>query len=190
MTKDQCFLLGYIVKTHGTKGQVVFHLDVDQPEDYDEMDSVFLEIKGELLPYFIDSINLQKASRAIVQLEEIDTMEKGQALVGTALYMPLDTLDELEDGQFYYHEIQGFAIVDKNLGVLGIVSEVYSVSTQNLISFDYQGNEALIPIVDTIVTGADREKQQVFVDLPEGLLEVYLSSTIQDADDTDDENAN
>ena len=100
MTKDQCYLLGYIVKTHGTKGQVVFHLDVDQPEDYEEMDSVLLEMKGELLPYFIDSINLQKASRAIVQLEEIDTMDKGQALVGTPLYMPLDTLDELEDGQF------------------------------------------------------------------------------------------
>lgn len=190
MTKDQCYLLGYIVKTHGTKGQVVFHLDVDQPSDYDEMDSVFLEMKGELLPYFIDSINLQKASRAIVQLEEIDTMEKGQALVGTALYMPLDTLDELGDGQFYYHEIQGFEIVDKTMGVIGMVGEVYSVATQNLISFDYQGNEALIPIVDNIVTSADREKKQVFVDLPEGLLEVYLSGNTQDPDDKDGDDEN
>ncbi len=190
MTKDQCYLLGYIVKTHGTKGQVVFHLDVDQPEDYEEMDSVLLEMKGELLPYFIDSINLQKASRAIVQLEEIDTMDKGQALVGTPLYMPLDTLDELEDGQFYYHEIQGFEIVDNTLGTLGTVGEVYSVSTQNLISFDYQGSEALIPIVDNIVTGVNREKRQVFVELPEGLLEVYTSANTQDADDDDRDDEN
>jgi 16S rRNA processing protein RimM len=50
MTKEDCFELGKITKTHGVKGEVILWLDVDFPEDYEEMDSVFLEVRGELVP--------------------------------------------------------------------------------------------------------------------------------------------
>ncbi|TDB57324.1 ribosome maturation factor RimM [Arundinibacter roseus] len=189
MTQEQCYLLGYIVKTHGTKGQVVFHLDVDYPDEYEDLESVFIEIKGELVPYFIENINIQKQSRAIVQIEEIDTIEKAQTFVGHALYMPLDTLDELEEDQFYYHEIKDFSIIDQEKGELGFVREVYSVSTQNLIALDYKGVEVLIPIVDDIVLKVNRELKQVVVQLPEGLLEVYTEThKADDSDQNDDEN--
>ncbi len=188
MTQDDCYLLGYIVKSHGTKGQLVFHLDVDYPEEYEDLESVFLEIKGELIPYFVESFNLQKKGRAIVQLEGLDTMEKALALVGTSLFMPLETLEELEDDQFYYHEIQGFEVLDENLGTLGTVREVYSVATQNLIALDYLGNEVLIPIVDGIVLNADRHNKQVRVNLPEGLLEVYTGGADESEKDGNDEN--
>ena len=178
------------MKSHGTKGQVVFHLDVDYPEEYEELESVFLEIKGELIPYFVESFNLQKKNRAIVQLEGVDTMENALSLVKTVLYMPLETLEELDEGQFYYHEIQGFEVVDEQIGVLGLVREVYSVATQNLIALDYQGAEVLIPIVDGIVLRADRANRRVLVNLPEGLLEVYTQTggekdSDQDSGDAD-----
>lgn len=189
MTQDDCYLLGYIVKSHGTKGQLVFHLDVDYPEEYEDLESVFLDIKGELIPYFIESFNLQKKGRAIVQLDGLDTMEKALALIGTSLFMPLDTLEELEENQFYYHEIQGFEVLDENLGMLGTVREVYSVATQNLIALDYQGSEVLIPIVEGIVLKADRQKKVVLVKLPEGLLEVYTGGADDEAEKGgDDEN--
>ena len=189
MTKDDCYLLGYIVKTHGTKGQLVFHLDVDYPEEYEGLESVFLETKGELIPYFVESFNLQKKGRAIVQLEGLDTMEKALALVGTSLFMPLDTLEELDNEQFYYHEIQGFEVLDQNLGTLGTIREVYSVATQNLIALDYQGSEVLIPIVEGIVLKADRQQKQVLVNLPEGLLEVYTGGGDDETErDGDNEN--
>ena len=114
-------------------------------------------------------------------------MEKAQALVGTSLFMPLEALDELEEGQFYYHEIQGYEILDKNLGILGTVREVYSVATQNLIAFDYQGVEVLIPITDGIVLEADRANKQVRVELPDGLLEVYTQTSKRDEPQDGDE---
>lgn len=168
----------------------MFHMDVDYPEDYEDMESVFIEIKGELVPYFIEEINIQKQSRAIVQLEEVDSMEKAQALVGSALYLPLDSLEELEEDQFYYHEIQGFQVIDQNLGPLGIIREVYSVATQNLIALDHKGVEVLIPIVDTIVLKADRENNVVLVNLPEGLIDVYTEAGSKEVPDDQDEDEN
>ena len=186
MTQDNCYLLGYIVRTHGTSGNVVIFLDVDYPEDYENLDAVYVEIKGELVPYFIQNFNLQKQGNAIVTFEDVNTIEKAQALVGTSLYLSLDELEELDNEEFYYHEIKGFTVVDENKGELGIVREVYSLNGQDLIAMDFQGTEVLIPTAEDIVLRADKAKQQLIVNLPEGLLEVYLDNnsdiTPDDAD--------
>lgn len=186
MTHDSAYLLGYIVKTHGTKGELNIHLDVDYPEDYEEMDSVFVEIKGELVPYFFESVNLQKQSKAIVRFEDVDTIERAQLLVGSALYLPIESLEELEEGQFYYHDIPGYQIIDQQRGVLGIVGAIYTPGSQDLIAMEYQGNEVLIPIVDDIVLGADNDKKEVYVNLPEGLLEVYLDDSGEEGEENDE----
>ncbi|WP_439558546.1 ribosome maturation factor RimM [Dyadobacter sp.] len=182
MTQDNCFLLGYIVRTHGTAGNVVFYLDVDYPDDYEDLETVYVEIKGDLVPYFIEDINIQKQGNAIVALEEVNTMAKAQALVGSSLYLPLEDLEELGGENFYYHEIKGYTVVDQTAGTLGIVREVYSLNGQDLIAMDYEGSEVLIPTANEIVQRADKENKQLLVNLPEGLLEVYLSK------DSDSEN--
>lgn len=185
MTHDSCYLLGYIVRTHGTSGNVVMFLDVDYPEDYEEMDSVYVEIKGELVPYFISRFNLQKQNNAIVTFEDVDTIEKAQALVGSSLYLSLDELEELGEEEFYYHEIKGFTVIDESKGELGVVREVYALNGQDLIAMDYQGVEVLIPTAEDIVLKADKTNKQLFVNLPEGLLEVYLDNSPSKPDDAD-----
>ena len=173
MTKDNCFELGKITKTHGLKGEVVLWLDVDFPEDYEDLESIFLDVKGELVPFFMDSYRLS-GNRAIVQFEDIDTFEKAEELVNLEAYLPLDELPALENDQFYYHEIIGFQVVDKNLGELGIVYTVHSMQAQDLLVMDYKGKEVLIPVIPEIVLEADKEAKILNVNLPEGLLEVYL----------------
>ncbi|MCF0063579.1 ribosome maturation factor RimM [Dyadobacter chenwenxiniae] len=185
MTQDNCYLLGYIVRTHGTAGNVVIFLDVDYPEEYEDLDAIYVEIKGELVPYFIENFNLQKQANAIVKFEDINTIEKAQALVGSSLYLSLDELEELSNEEFYYHEIKGFTVVDQTVGTLGTVREVYSLNGQDLIAMDYQSVEVLIPTAADIVLKADKENKQLIVNLPEGLLEVYLDNS--DSENTPDD---
>jgi 16S rRNA processing protein RimM len=186
VTQDNCYLLGYIVRTHGTSGNVVIFLDVDYPADYEELDSVYVQIRGELVPYFISNFNLQKQGNAIVTFEDVDTIEKAQALIGSSLFLSLDELDELDGEEFYYHEIKGFTVVDQNKGELGVVREVYSLNGQDLIAMDYQGVEVLIPTAEDIVLQADKENKKLMVNLPEGLLEVYLDEDSGDQNIPDD----
>ena len=54
MRKDECYQLGHIVKTHGLKGMVTIDLDVDQPDEYSELESVFLEQSGNLIPFLLN----------------------------------------------------------------------------------------------------------------------------------------
>ncbi|MFC0183188.1 16S rRNA processing protein RimM [Pseudarcicella hirudinis] len=174
MTKNECYELGRITKTHGIKGEVNIWLDVDFPDEYEDLESVFVDIKGELVPYFVQKI-LIRPNQTIVQFEDVDTFEKAEALLGASLYLPLDVLPDLEKDQFYYHEIVGFQVVDKKLGVLGTVNTVYSMQVQDLVSMDYQSKEVLIPVSDSIVLSADKAQKILNVDLPDGLIDVYLS---------------
>mgnify|MGYP005749436203 FL=1 len=188
MNIDACFLLGYIVKTHGTKGQVVAFFDVDYPEDYEDLESVFLEQKGRLIPFFIDSINPVKDSRFIIKFEDINTMEQAEALRGTSLYLPLDELPELDEDQFYFHEVIGYQVVDQHHGKLGTVKEFYDLPQQQLMAMDYLGQEMLIPVMGEILLRADHEAKELHISLPEGLLEVYTEpANPEDADDQDDD---
>jgi 16S rRNA processing protein RimM len=83
-------------------------------------------------------------------------------------------LPDLEEDQFYYHEISGFKIIDKSKGELGLVEAVVENPGHDLIIMGYLSKEVLIPITDNIVLLVDRDNKTVQVDLPIGLLELYL----------------
>lgn len=188
MHVDDCFLLGYIVKTHGTKGQVVAFFDVDYPEDYEDLESVFLEQKGRLVPFFITSVETQPKGRFILKFEDIHTIEQAEALRNTSIYLPLDELPELEEGQFYFHDVIGYQVVDEQHGAMGIVKEFYDLPQQQLMVMEYLDQEMLVPVMDEIFLHADHEAKQLHVSLPEGLLEVYTQpSSPDEADDIDEE---
>ena len=195
MTKDDCFQLGHITKTHGVSGELVLFLDVDSPAEYADLASVLLEIKGELIPYFIESIAIVKGSRAIVAFEDIDTIEQAERLINCGAFLPLEELEPITDEtRFYFHEIVGYQVVDAQAGELGTVRGVYAMNAQDLIAMDYQGKEVLIPINSDIVRTVDRANQKLSVNLPEGLLEIYMEDTDKakpetqgDPDDADED---
>ncbi len=174
MTKDDCYELGKVVKTHGLKGELSIYLDVDVPDEYEELDSLLIERDGQLVPYFIADLNLQ-GHRAIVKLEEVVGIDAASELVGCKIWLTLDNLPELDDDQFYYHEIVGYQVIDEEKGPLGTVASVASLPHQDLLMMEYQGHEVLIPITNDIVLSHDAEAKTLTVRLPEGLLDVYLS---------------
>lgn len=173
MTKDDCYQLGKVVKTHGLKGELSIYLDVDVPDEYEELDSLLIERDGQLVPYFIADLNLQ-SQRAIVKLEEVNDIAAASELVGCTIWLTLDNLPELDEDQFYYHEIVGYQVIDEEKGPLGLVASVASLPHQDLLVMDYQGHEVLIPITNDIVLSHDAEAETLTVRLPEGLLDVYL----------------
>ncbi|GAB4053757.1 ribosome maturation factor RimM [Spirosoma litoris] len=181
MTKDDCYQVGHITKTHGVSGELVLFLDVDNPDEYADLESVLLEVKGELIPYFIESIAIVKGSRAIVAFDDVDTIEQAERLINCGAYLPLDELEPITDEtRFYFHEIVGYQVVDAEAGELGIVQGVYAMNAQDLIAMDYEGKEVLIPINSDIVKTIDRANQKLNVALPDGLLAIYMEDNGKD----------
>lgn len=173
MIIDDCFKLGYIVKKHGLKGELSILLDVDYPGDYTELESVFVEVNKQLVPFFIEHLQLN-GDRGIMKFENINDLPDAERLFKSDLYLPVADLPILEEGQFYYHEVIGYMVTDKSLGEVGKIAEVYEFPNQNLLGVTHQEKEVLIPINDDIILKVDHKLKQMQVDLPEGLLDIYL----------------
>lgn len=174
MDVDSCYLLGHVVKTHGLQGELKLFLDVDDPQQYQNLESVWLEDHGQnLVPFFIERLSIE-ARKVTTKFEDVNDQPTAQDLVGRKLYLPLEKLPPLEGDAFYYHEIIGYQLMDKNHGALGKIQQVYEAPLQNLISTTYNDKEILIPITKAIVLNLDRKEKVMNINLPEGLLEVYL----------------
>jgi len=174
MLKNECFELGHISKTSGYKGSVIFVLDVDIPEKYKKLESVFIELNEKLVPFIIKSFSLPKNSNfATVQLENIDNSEKAQSLLHRKLFLPLTYLTPLKGNQFYYHEIIGYDVMDEVHGNIGKITGIIDMPHYAILQVNANGKEVLIPAIKEIIKKLDREKSVLSIKAPDGLIELY-----------------
>lgn len=174
MRKEDCFYLGKIVSKHGYKGEVLVKLDTDEPEVYENMESVFVAIGHSLVPFFIEQCRLHKSSLLRIRFEEVRDEEGANSVMGAELYLPLEMLPKLSGNKFYYHEITGFAVEDEKYGYIGSITGVNDMSSQALFEVQKEDKQLLIPISDEILLKVDRDSKTIFVRTPEGLVDLYL----------------
>lgn len=174
MKKEDCFYLGKIVKKYSFKGEVLLKLDTDQPELYEHLDALFLDINNSLIPYYVDKSQLHKSNLLRLKFEDVSSEIDAEQLLKKEVYLPLALLPKLEGNTFYYHEIIGFHVVDENFGSVGLISGVNDSTAQVLLEIDRNGTEILIPLNDDIIRVVDRNKKTVTVHTPPGLIDLYL----------------
>jgi 16S rRNA processing protein RimM len=174
MRKEDCFYLGKIAKKFSFKGEVLIYLDTDEPELYENMESVFVEFNKNLVPFFIENSSLHKNDFLRVQFEDVDSEEEADRLIGCEIYLPLSMLPKLEGNKFYFHEVIGFEIEDKRLGIFGVIQSINDTTAQPLFEVLNGEVEMLIPMIDHFLVEIDRQNKKVVMDLPEGLVEMYL----------------
>lgn len=174
MRKEDCFYLGKIAKKFSFKGEVLIYLDTDEPELYEDLESMFVECGKHLVPFFIENSSLHKNDFLRVRFEDVKNEEEADALLGNHVYLPLKMLPKLTGNKFYFHEVIGFEVEDKRLGIVGEIQSINDTSAQPLFEVLNDGVEILIPMIDHFLVKIDRENKKVIMDLPEGLIEMYL----------------
>ncbi len=174
MRKEDCFYLGKIAKKFSFKGEVLAYLDTDEPELYENLESVFVECDKHLVPFFIESSSIHKGDFLRIRFEDIDSEADADALMGNNLYLPLSMLPKLSGNKFYFHEVIGFEIEDKRLGYVGEIQSINDSTAQPLFEVLREDKEILIPMVDHFIIKVDRDHKKINMDLPEGLIEMYL----------------
>ena len=174
MQKENCFYLGKVVRKYSFKGELLIKLDTDEPEMFTEMESVFVEKNKNLIPFFIERSALHKSTLLRVKFEDINSESDADSLMGLHLFLPLNMLPELTGNRFYFHEIIGYTIEDKSFGKVGTVTGVNDGTAQALFEIDREGKEILIPINDDIIKNVDRKTKIILLEVPKGLIELYL----------------
>lgn len=168
-----CFLLGKITKTFGYRGEVIIFLDTDEPKKYSSLVSVLVDIQGELTPFLVSKISLKTQNSAIVLFDTINNIDEASSIVNCNLFLPLSLLPPLSGNKFYFHEVIGFSVFDKNFGYIGNVDYFYDNPGQPIMSVVENKIETLIPLIDKFIVYVDRENRIINIDAPDGLIELY-----------------
>jgi len=174
MRKEECFYLGKIAKKFSFKGEVLIYLDTDEPEQYEELESVFVEFNKNLVPFFIENSSIHKGDFLRVKFEDIDSEQDADELIGSHIYLPLSMLPKLEGNKFYFHEVIGFDVVDKRLGNMGKIVSINDSTSQPLFEILFNEKEILIPMIDHFIIEVNRKDKKIILNTPEGLVDLYL----------------
>ncbi len=146
MKKEDCYFLGKITRRHGLQGNVFLKLDTDQPEMYNKLDSIFIEINGLLVPFFVAKQSWSKGDTLIISYKN-STEALVDQTIGRDVFMPLSTLPKLTGNKFYYHEVIGFEIREEDGKTCGNIVSINDQTAQHYFILDLAGKEIIITII-------------------------------------------
>ena len=171
MKKEEYFFLGIISKKHGYKGHINIKLVVKSFEKYKQQDYIFIDLNGNLVPFFISSLRFKNNNIALVKFEDINDEDSANSLIGKSTYLPLDLL---EDDERPLQALIHFQVIDKNHGELGQLIAVQENKLQDLMVIDFKGTELLIPFVESYIESIDYKTKEIHLHSPDGLIDLFL----------------
>jgi 16S rRNA processing protein RimM len=171
MEINSCFKLGFVLRTHGLKGEVTISLEEDTPSNFSSIPTVFLETDNRLVPYFIHSISIQ-GKKAFVKFEDVNSIEEAEKLVKRSIFLQKSARAKSGPSEFYNDEIIDFKVIDEEMGDLGNVVDIMQAGANRLLVIDHGGKEVLVPVNSPFIISINKRKKIVTVNLPQGFLEI------------------
>ncbi len=165
--------IGYISKTHGLKGHIILRLNELINIDDVAIKSVFLDINGSQVPYFIEECRPNNTGY-IVKLETIDTVDTSKKLIGKKAFALPDFILENDES---LNEFIGYTIIDSRLGNIGNIAAVDEKTDNAIVKVIHpSGVEIILPFNDDFIIEIDDDLKIIEFNAPEGLIEMYLSN--------------
>ena len=166
--KEEVYKIGKLGKAHGVKGEISFLFD-DDVFDRTDADYLVLDIDDIMVPFFIEEYRFKTDDNALMKFEGIDTQERARELTGCDVYFPRE-LAESNEEHLSWAAIRGFELIDANTGKsAGRIASVDDATINILFELE---DGKLIPASEELITNVDTKKQQIFINLPEGILEL------------------
>ena len=171
--KSDCFLLGYISKSHGHRGELQLVLQTDLPTNFKAPGFAFVEISEKLVPFALSKFEFIVQGKVILGFEDITSLDKADRLTSHLIYLKKDAMPAFEEeaDEFHNYEIIGFTVIDEQLGTVGVIAEIEENAHQPmLIVISEKGEEILIPLVQAFIQKVNKKSKQLKMDLPLGLI--------------------
>lgn len=173
MKQEEAFYIGYFTKTKGLKGEIQLFFEFENYEEL-ELDVLFVDINGKLVPFFVSKLKVYPNSTALFYFDDIEHIDDAQKLVKKKAYLPLTKMPVRDDDEFEFKDLKGFLVSDENHGEIGEILEVIEYPQQFVATVLYKEKEILFPLNEDFILEIDDEENVLYVELPDGLIDLYL----------------
>ena len=166
------YKIGKIAATHGVAGQVLLSHSLGQKTGFEGLGSILVETaKNSFLPYFIVESSVRNASETLLLLEGISSREAARVLLKKEVWLTQKDFKKFA-ARSAPISLLGYTIICEEEEV-GEIIEVIEQPHQVLCKIMLEGKEALIPLHEASLIKNDQKNRRLYVDIPEGLLDIY-----------------
>ena len=167
------FKIGKLVSVFGLKGELILKHNLGKKTSLKGLQAIFVEERREsFIPWFIESTKIKSEDEIYLKLSGVDVREAAIKLTQKEVWVPEEAFKKFSAKSSPIN-LLGYDVVEGGK-VLGKIQEVIEQPHQLLCRIDIGGKEVLIPLNEDTIRKIDKKAQQVIVELPEGLLEIYL----------------
>lgn len=167
------FKIGKCVAVFGLKGGLVLKHTLGKKTSLKGLQTIFIEDKKDsFLPWFVESARMKSENEVCLKLEGVDTREAAAKLSQKEIWLPEKDFKKFA-ARSAPANLLGYTIIN-NIERLGEILEIIEQPHQLLCRIELNKKEVLIPINESFLRKIDHKKKQVMMELPDGLLDVYL----------------
>jgi 16S rRNA processing protein RimM len=169
------FKIGKFVAVHGLKGELLLKHTLGKKTSLKGLPAFFIEDKkNSFLPWFIETATIKNEEELYLKIEGIDSREAAmKQLAQREVWITADEFKKFASKKAP-SSLLGYTIINET-EPLGEILEIIEQPHQLLCRLEIEGKEVLIPLHEDTLQKADHKKRQVIVQLPEGLLDIYLT---------------
>ena len=125
--EDKYILIGAVTKAHGMRGEVKILCFSGEPEQVSDYKSVVLiSRKGALSPVLAIKKTRPQGKVAITLLETVLDRNGSEAIEGMGVLLNREDLPEVDDDEYYWHQLIGKPVVDTDGTLLGKIDNIFS----------------------------------------------------------------
>jgi 16S rRNA processing protein RimM len=162
--------VGVIRKAHGVRGEASVELWTDSVDRFHDLTEVELVSPDEAVtrPVRIESARAHQG-RALVKFAGIDAPEDLREFHSWTIEIPEDDARELDDDEYFLHDLVGLTLVDAEGRVRGVVTSTEEGGGGILLTVRGPKGVFDVPFASDICTEIDLPGKRIVVALPEGL---------------------
>lgn len=163
--------VGVIRKSHGIRGEASVEPWTDSADRFTELDNVTLVSPDEskTREMLIETARVHQG-RALVKFSGIDSPEDVQTLQGWTIEIPEEEARELDEDEYFLHDLVGLTLFDANGNARGVVKDVLEGGGGLLLVVKRaDGKEFEMPFAADLCTEINLAEKRMVVALPEGL---------------------
>ena len=171
---SEYFKIGKIVAAHGLNGELVLKHVLGKKTSLKGLQAVFIEDKKKsFLPWFIQSATIKNEEEVYLMLEGVNVREAAIKFIQKELWVPEEEFKKFA-AKTSPVNLLGYSIINEKQN-LGVILEVIEQPHQLLCRLEIKNKEVLIPLNESSLIKIDHKKKEVLVQLPDGLLDIYLT---------------
>lgn len=179
ISENELIEIGQFVKPHGIKGEILAELY--QPIEFDAIKFVIVSIDGIFVPFFVDAFRMRSSQSVLLMIDGISSELDAKTLANKKIYIKKDQfpsndlIDEDDEGRVYISEFVGYELLSGNERIGEIID--IDDATENILFIVSPLNKNInsnifVPIVDELIDTIDTDNKRIFMNLPEGLIDL------------------